>query len=70
MFAEWDRQPPLMPEYHSILADLYHLQRDMVNATRYARMAVDGWAKLGSVDDEQLVQASLFLDRLTEQRST
>jgi hypothetical protein len=64
MFSEWDRQPPLMPEYHDLLADLYHLKGDLVNATRYARMAVDGWVNLGSVDDKELEQARLFLGRL------
>jgi len=64
MFSEWDRSPPFMPEYHDTLADLYSLKGDMVNATRYARMALDGWAKLGSVDDEGLEKARTFLARL------
>lgn len=72
MFSEWERVPPLEPEYHDTLADLYFLKGDMVNATRYARMAVDGWAKLASVDDDQLEKARLFLshlDRLSEKRT-
>ncbi|KAL2138018.1 hypothetical protein VTI28DRAFT_7659 [Corynascus sepedonium] len=66
MISEWDMTPPFMPEYHDTLADLYFLKGDMANATRYARMAVDGWAKLGSVDDEQLERARLFLHHLDE----
>jgi hypothetical protein len=71
MFSEWDRVPPLMPEYHDVLADLYSLKGDVVNATRYARMAVDGWARLGSVDDDDLENARVFLarlDKLNEKR--
>lgn len=64
MFSELDRVPPLLPEYHDTLADLYFSKGDMVNATLYARMAVDGWAKLGSVDDDHLEKARLFLNRL------
>ncbi|KAK4119402.1 hypothetical protein N657DRAFT_659037 [Parathielavia appendiculata] len=64
LISEWDRAPVFMPEYHDALADLYFLNGDMVNATRHARMAVDGWARLGSVDDEGLENARLFLRRL------
>jgi hypothetical protein len=64
MFAEWDRQPPLMAEYHDTLADLYFLKGDMVNATRHARMALDEWVRLGSVDDDGLEKARVFLGRL------
>ncbi|KAK4233105.1 hypothetical protein C8A03DRAFT_19746 [Achaetomium macrosporum] len=64
MFAEWDMQPPLMAEYHDTLANLYFLKGDMVNATRHARMAVDEWVRLGSVDDEPLEKARLLLRRL------
>jgi hypothetical protein len=63
-FSEWDRSPVFMPEYHDALADLYFLNGDMVNATKYARMAVDGWARFGSVDDEGLEKARLFLSQL------
>ncbi|KAL2258178.1 hypothetical protein VTK26DRAFT_8625 [Humicola hyalothermophila] len=66
MFAELDRVPPLLAEYHGTLADLYFLNGDMANATRYARMAVDGWAKLGSVDDDNLERARLFLNHLNQ----
>ncbi|AEO60489.1 hypothetical protein MYCTH_104665 [Thermothelomyces thermophilus ATCC 42464] len=66
MVSEWDMTPPLMAEYHDTLADLYFLKGDMVNATRYARMAVDGWARLGSVDDEQLERSRLFLRRIID----
>ncbi|KAK3307641.1 uncharacterized protein B0T15DRAFT_395256 [Chaetomium strumarium] len=64
MFGEWDMQPPLMAAYYDTLADLYFLKGDMVNATRHARMAVDEWVRLGSVDDEGLEKARVFLGRL------
>ncbi|KAL2158713.1 hypothetical protein VTH06DRAFT_4195 [Thermothelomyces fergusii] len=64
MVSEWDKTPPLMAEYHHTLADLYFLKGDMANATMYARMAMDEWLRLGSVDDEQLEQSRLFLRRL------
>jgi len=63
--SEWERVPPLAPEYHDTLAELYLLNGDMVNATRYARMALDGWVRLGSVDDEQLERSRLLLRSLT-----
>ncbi|KAK3293798.1 uncharacterized protein B0H64DRAFT_442903 [Chaetomium fimeti] len=66
LVSEWDMTPPFMPEYHDTLADLYFLKGDMVNATRYARMAMDGWARFGSVDDEQLERAAAFLQRLDQ----
>lgn len=66
LVSEWDMTPPFMSEYHDTLADLYFLNGDMVNATRYARMAVDGWARFGSVDDEQLERAAAFLHRLDQ----
>lgn len=65
-FSEWERIPPFMPEYHDTLADLYFLKGDMANATRYARMAVDGWARSGSVDDEELEKSRVFLRRLDQ----
>lgn len=63
-FSEWDQAPVFMPEYHDALADLYYLNGDVVNATRYARMAVDGWARFGSVDDQELEKSRVFLARL------
>lgn len=71
MFSEWERIPPFMPDYHDTLAHLHYLNGNMVNATRYARMALDGWAKFGSVDDEDLEKARVFLrhlNHLEEQR--
>jgi hypothetical protein len=64
-FAEWEMVPPLEPEYHDMLAELHRLNGDRVNATKYARMAVDGWARLGSVDDEPLEKARVFLEQLS-----
>lgn len=66
MFSEWERLPPLEPEYHDALADLYFLNGDMLNATRYARMAVDGWVRFGSVDDSELERARVFLAHLDQ----
>jgi hypothetical protein len=66
MFSEEERVPPLEPEYHDMMADLYLLNGDFVNATRHARMAVDGWARLGSVDDEGLEKARVFLRRVNQ----
>ncbi|KAK3935952.1 hypothetical protein QBC46DRAFT_412553 [Diplogelasinospora grovesii] len=67
-FAEWERIPPLYPEYHDILAGLYLGKGDIRNATRYARMALDGWARFGSDDDDELEKARLFLQNLTMTR--
>jgi hypothetical protein len=66
LVAGWDLTPPFMPEYHDTLADLYFRNGDMSNATRHARMAMDGWAKFGSVDDEDLERARVFLRRLDQ----
>ncbi|KAM7187271.1 hypothetical protein V8F20_011026 [Naviculisporaceae sp. PSN 640] len=62
--SEWERVPPLAPEYHDILAELYFRKGEMVNATRFGRMALDEWVKFGSVDDDQLEQARLFLNEV------
>ncbi|KAK3687156.1 hypothetical protein B0T22DRAFT_422423 [Podospora appendiculata] len=64
-FSEWERVPPLLPEYHETLAELYFLNGDIVNATRYGRMALDGWVKFGSVDDDSLERARGFMRFLT-----
>lgn len=64
-FCGWEELPPLMPEHHATLADLYVLANDAINATRYARMAMDGWVRLGSVDDEPLEKARTVLEGLT-----
>lgn len=66
LVAGWDGTPPFLPEWHGTLADLHLRKGDMANATRYARMAMDGWAKLGSVDDEPLERARMFLKRVDE----
>ncbi|KAK0645389.1 hypothetical protein B0T16DRAFT_328528 [Cercophora newfieldiana] len=55
---------PLEMEYHDILADLYALKGDLENAIRYARMALDGWVRLGSVDSGQLENSRAVLMRL------
>jgi len=68
-FSEWEDLPPLMPEYHGILADLYHLKGDLLNATTHARMALDGWVRFGSVDDSQLVHSSGFLREMSDKLS-
>ncbi|KAL2266839.1 hypothetical protein VTJ83DRAFT_4116 [Remersonia thermophila] len=64
LFSEWDKVPPFMPDYHDTLAHLNYLDGNMANATRYARMAMDGWVKLGSVDDVDLENARVFLEHL------
>lgn len=72
MFSEWDRVPPFMPDYHDTLAHLHYLNGNMANATRYGRMALDGWAKFGSVDDDDLEKAREFLEHLfhTHEKAT
>ncbi len=72
-FAEAEGIPDLEPEYHDTLAELYALkaaktglQEDGEKARRYARMAVDGWVRLGSVDDELLERARGWL-KIVEQ---
>jgi len=66
MVSEWERVPPLAPELHDVLAELYSRKGDMVNGTRYGRMALDGWIKFGSVDDDQLELARVFLRDLQQ----
>lgn len=61
MVSEWERVPPLAPEYYDIFAELYSRKGDMVNGTRYGRMALDGWVRFGSVDDDQLEHARAFI---------
>ncbi|KAK0701575.1 hypothetical protein B0T26DRAFT_733950 [Lasiosphaeria miniovina] len=70
MFSEWERLPPLMPEYYDTLTELYLLNGDIFNATRYGRMALDGWAKFGSVDDEFLERSRIGLLNLSERSKT
>lgn len=64
MVSEWERVPPLAPEYHDILAELYFRKGEMVNATRFGRMALDEWVKFGSVDDDQLEHTRSFLSQV------
>jgi hypothetical protein len=66
-YCEAEGLSPVLPEYYDILADLYSLNGDMENATRYARMALDGWVRFGSVDDTQMENAREALMRLWEQ---
>ena len=70
-FAETEGVPDLEPGFHGNLAELYALQaaktglsEDGEKARRYARMAVDGWIRLGSVDEQALARASDFLRNL------
>ncbi|KAK4209631.1 hypothetical protein QBC37DRAFT_323700 [Rhypophila decipiens] len=64
LVSEWERVPPLAPEYHDILAELYWRKGELVNATRFGRMALDEWVKFGSVDDDQLEHARVFLNQV------
>ncbi len=64
-FSEWENLPLLMPEHHDTLAELYFLNGDLVNATRYARRALDGWVRFGSVDEEKLENAKEALHGLS-----
>ncbi|KAK0617779.1 hypothetical protein B0T17DRAFT_591762 [Bombardia bombarda] len=64
-FSELEMVPPLLAEYHDTLAELYRLKGDLINATRYGRMALDGWVRLGSVEDDQLEKARVFLKDLS-----
>ena len=71
MFAETEGVPDPEPEYHGTLAELYDLKaaktglpEDSALARRYARMALDGWVRFGSVDEEAVEKARLLLKRL------
>ncbi|KAK4202764.1 hypothetical protein QBC40DRAFT_320583 [Triangularia verruculosa] len=66
-FSEWDMVPPLAPEYHDSLADLHYSNGDLFNATRYARMAYDGWVRFGSVDDEKLEHSKSVLAQVEKE---
>jgi len=65
-YCEEEGLAPVMVEYYDILADLYELNGDLENATRNARLALDGWVRFGSVDDAQLEHARETLVRLWE----
>ncbi|KAK0627923.1 hypothetical protein B0T14DRAFT_552734 [Immersiella caudata] len=63
-YCEFEGLSPLQMELWDILADLHNLKGDLESAIRYARMALDGWVKFGSVDDSQLENAKEALMRL------
>ncbi|KAK4445458.1 hypothetical protein QBC34DRAFT_472363 [Podospora aff. communis PSN243] len=63
-YCEFEGLSPLQMELWDILADLNFLRGDLDNAIRYARMALDGWVKLGSVDDTQLENAREMVMKL------
>lgn len=65
-FSEWESIPLLEPEHHDTLAELYFLDKDIVNAVKYARMAMDGWVRFGSVDDTEVERARVFLKKVEE----
>lgn len=56
--------PPLLPEYHDILADLYSLKGDLPEALRYARMALTEWVRFGSLDYSELEWAREALEEI------
>lgn len=76
-FAEVEGLLPLMGEYHGVMAELYlmlaergstggkEVNRDLAlrGALREARMAVDAWVRLGSVDGRKTEDARVFLER-------
>ncbi|KAH8880253.1 hypothetical protein GQ53DRAFT_670224 [Thozetella sp. PMI_491] len=71
LFAEEEGVPDPEPELHGTLAELYTLKagktglpEDWAKARRYARMAVNGWLQLGSVDGEALEAARVQLRKL------
>lgn len=77
-FAEVEGLLPLMGEYHGVMAELYlvlaergspggkEVDRDLAlrGALREARMAVDAWVRLGSVDGGKTDDARVFLERI------
>ncbi|KAK3398901.1 hypothetical protein B0T20DRAFT_353888 [Sordaria brevicollis] len=77
-FAQEEGLTPLMGEYHGILAELHLLlaekgstdgktvDREAVlrEALRNARMAVDAWARLGSVDTGKTEEARVLLEKI------
>ncbi|WPJ61192.1 hypothetical protein SMAC4_07900 [Sordaria macrospora] len=76
-FAELEGLMPLMGEYHGIMADLYLLLAErgsadgrkvdregaLREALKEARMAVDTWVKLGSVNDVKAEGARVMLEK-------
>jgi hypothetical protein len=63
-YCEFEGLSPLQMELWDILADLHFLKGDLESAIRYARMALDGWVKFGSVDDSQLESAREMVMKL------
>ncbi|KAK3946736.1 hypothetical protein QBC32DRAFT_122452 [Pseudoneurospora amorphoporcata] len=75
-FADVEGLMPLMGEYHGMMAELYLLlarkgsadgrnvdrEGALREALKEARMALDAWVRLGSVDDGKLEEARLLLD--------
>ncbi|KAK2067066.1 hypothetical protein P8C59_000832 [Phyllachora maydis] len=68
MFAEQEALPVPEHELNTLLAGLYEGYGDLANATRHARIALDGWLRLGSVDGEQRERARVMLERVVCQR--
>ncbi|EAA28732.2 SET domain-containing protein [Neurospora crassa] len=77
-FAEVEGLLPLMGEYHGVMAESYlmlaergspggkEVDRDLAlrGALREARMAVDAWVRLGSVDGGKTEDARAFLEKV------
>ena len=59
-----DELLPLVPEFYDLLASMYKDSGDIMNATKYGNLAVQGWADLKSVDDSPLENARQFLEEL------
>ncbi|KAK1775776.1 hypothetical protein QBC45DRAFT_334640 [Copromyces sp. CBS 386.78] len=77
-FADVEGLMPLMGEYHGMMAELYLLLAErgsadgrkvdregaLREALKEARMALDAWVRLGSVDDGKLEEARVLLERV------
>jgi hypothetical protein len=59
--AEEEGIPPPMPDYYDLVSRLSLDVGDVQNATRFARLALDGWTKINSVDDTDLETARAFM---------
>lgn len=83
-FAEVEGLLPLMGEYHEIMAELYLLlaekgsadgkkvDKDVAlrEALKEARMAVDAWVRLGSVDVGKVEDARVLLEKVFKLKGT